>query len=58
MTVKGGFLIIISGPSGVGKSSITSSLFRFFVLGKTQIKAMATAKMADLLRLSTDSLLK
>ena len=26
MTVKGGFLIIISGPSGVGKSSITSSL--------------------------------
>ncbi|MEE2974946.1 MAG: guanylate kinase [Thermodesulfobacteriota bacterium] len=26
MTVKGGFLIIISGPSGAGKSSITSEL--------------------------------
>ena len=27
MTVKGGYLIIISGPSGVGKSTITQELF-------------------------------
>ena len=26
MTVKGGYLIIISGPSGVGKSTITQEL--------------------------------